>query len=52
MTFNYCELGLWSRPDAMSGAPQGFSGFFKKMQVASIIITCLNLQIYHQMNWM
>lgn len=29
MTFNYCEVGLWSRSDAMSGAPQGFSGFQK-----------------------
>lgn len=30
MTSDYCELGLWSRPDAMIGAPQGFSGLHKK----------------------
>lgn len=29
MTFNYCELGLQSRPNAMSGAPQGISGLKK-----------------------
>lgn len=44
MTFNCCELGLWSRPDAMSGAPQGFSGVFFKKQVTSITIACLNPQ--------